>query len=495
MTGDVGGGIVGAAEWVAAQPPGVRAEHRADHPRRAVGAALSRTCTSCTCSSARPGGPSGDRHLEHASARGSIRVRVRRARRAGLRWWSPASAMDEDPGWRALAPGELLHVDGDLAHHDHRVLRSPAGAPADARGPDRQGGELAGADPHVLAAVDRVQRTRMTMATHSAHRAPPGPPLPRAVQTAGFMFGGPRFLNACRRRYGDAVTFGTLFDSKFVMVFHPALIKELFQGSAERLRAGEANAMLGPIVGERSVLLLDGAEHLRHRRLLLPPFHGRRMQAYADADARVGRPRDRLVAGRRAVPAAPEHAVADAAGDHCARCSASSPGPRSRSCAARLRAMLEPVARPRGRWCCSAAPGGAATARPIRPRSRQPAARSTRSCSPRSRAGGADPDARRARRRLLGAAARRGRGRRAAVGPRGPRRADDAAAGRPRDDRHRPRVDVRPAAAHPGRAQARARGRRRLPRRGRQGVAADAPGDPRRRPGRPRRAARAQRLR
>ena len=37
--------------------------------------------------------------------------------------------------------------------------------------------------------------------------------------------------------------------------------------------------MLGPIVGERSVLLLDGAEHLRHRRLLLPPFHGQRMQA------------------------------------------------------------------------------------------------------------------------------------------------------------------------------------------------------------------------
>jgi cytochrome P450 len=112
-------------------------------------------------------------------------------------------------------------------------------------------------------------------------RMPPGPPLPRAVQTAAFMVGGMRFLNACRRRYGDAVTFGTLFDSRFVMLFEPSLIKELFQGSADRLHAGEANAMLGPIVGERSVLLLDGAEHLRHRRLLLPPFHGRRMQGYA----------------------------------------------------------------------------------------------------------------------------------------------------------------------------------------------------------------------
>jgi cytochrome P450 len=96
------------------------------------------------------------------------------------------------------------------------------------------------------------------------------------------MLGGPRFIEACCRRYGDAVTFGTLFDSKFVMVFHPALVKQVFQGSGTRLRAGEANAMLGPIVGQRSVLLLDGAEHLRHRRLLLPPFHGQRMQAYAD---------------------------------------------------------------------------------------------------------------------------------------------------------------------------------------------------------------------
>src|SRR5581483_11720275 len=109
---------------------------------------------------------------------------------------------------------------------------------------------------------------------------PPGPRLPRIVQTMGFVFLGPRFLEACRRRYGDAVTFSTSFDSRFVMLFHPGLVKEVFQGSNEQLHAGEANALLGPVLGERSVLLLDGAEHLRQRRLLLPPFHGRRMQVY-----------------------------------------------------------------------------------------------------------------------------------------------------------------------------------------------------------------------
>jgi cytochrome P450 len=111
---------------------------------------------------------------------------------------------------------------------------------------------------------------------------PPGPRLPRVIQTFGFMFAGPRFLEACRKRYGSAVTFSTLFDNRFVMLFDPDLVKELFRGSNEQLHAGEANALLGPILGQRSVLLLDGAEHLRHRRLMLPPFHGRRMQAYED---------------------------------------------------------------------------------------------------------------------------------------------------------------------------------------------------------------------
>jgi cytochrome P450 len=109
---------------------------------------------------------------------------------------------------------------------------------------------------------------------------PPGPRLPRWLQTVGFLFFNVRFIDGSRRRYGDLVTFGTLFDSRFVMVFEPELVKQLFRGSPHQLRAGEANAVLGPVVGERSVLLLDGAEHMRHRKLLLPPFHGERMRAY-----------------------------------------------------------------------------------------------------------------------------------------------------------------------------------------------------------------------
>jgi cytochrome P450 len=109
---------------------------------------------------------------------------------------------------------------------------------------------------------------------------PPGPRLPRALLTLGFLLSPPRFMNAVRRRYGDVVWLSTAFDAGFVMVFDPELVRQVFQAPPEQLRAGEANAVLGPLLGDRSVLLLDGAEHLRHRRLLLPPFHGRRLAVY-----------------------------------------------------------------------------------------------------------------------------------------------------------------------------------------------------------------------
>jgi cytochrome P450 len=90
------------------------------------------------------------------------------------------------------------------------------------------------------------------------------------------------------------VTLRTLFHPCLVMVFDPELTRQVFRGSPEHLRAGEANAVLGPIVGPRSLLLLDGAEHLRHRRLLLKPFHGERMRAY---EATMREATDRAIDG------------------------------------------------------------------------------------------------------------------------------------------------------------------------------------------------------
>ncbi len=129
---------------------------------------------------------------------------------------------------------------------------------------------------------------------------PPGPPLPRWLQTLGFILAPAWFLNTVRARYGDAVTLRSLFDERFVMVFSPELVREVFRGPPEQLRAGEANVVLEPVVGRRSLLLLDGARHLRERKLMLPPFHGERMRAYAETmrgatdDAVAAWPRDEV---------------------------------------------------------------------------------------------------------------------------------------------------------------------------------------------------------
>ncbi len=110
---------------------------------------------------------------------------------------------------------------------------------------------------------------------------PPGPPLPSLLQTALFASRPVEFLEQCHRRYGDCFTVDTLMFGREIEIVHPDLIREIFTGDPDVLRAGEANSILAPLLGTRSVLLLDGAEHVRQRKLLMPPFHGERMVSYA----------------------------------------------------------------------------------------------------------------------------------------------------------------------------------------------------------------------
>ncbi len=116
---------------------------------------------------------------------------------------------------------------------------------------------------------------------------PPGPPGPAFLQTLGYTYWTFPFFEQCLRRYGDPFTLRMPGFGAFVMMTAPELIKQVFTGDPEQLHAGKANAMLEPVVGRHSVLLLDGKEHLRQRRLLLPPLHGERMQAYAALMAQI----------------------------------------------------------------------------------------------------------------------------------------------------------------------------------------------------------------
>ena len=111
----------------------------------------------------------------------------------------------------------------------------------------------------------------MSPITESA--LPPGPPLPKWVQTVAFMRYWPRFVSACRRRYGKAFTIRALTVPPMVYMSDPAEIKKVFAGDPSVFHAGEANAMLGGLLGDTSVLVIDDDMHRDFRRLMLPPFH------------------------------------------------------------------------------------------------------------------------------------------------------------------------------------------------------------------------------
>jgi cytochrome P450 len=87
-------------------------------------------------------------------------------------------------------------------------------------------------------------------------------------------------MERATRRFGDAFTVTLAQVGTFVFTTDPGVLKTVFTTGPDRLRAGEANVALEPVLGSRSVLLLDGAEHIRQRRLMLPPFHGERLRGY-----------------------------------------------------------------------------------------------------------------------------------------------------------------------------------------------------------------------
>jgi len=109
---------------------------------------------------------------------------------------------------------------------------------------------------------------------------PPGPTSPPLLQVLRWVQWPLPFLDECAQAFGETFTLRFPSAPPIVMFSDPDAIKTIFTGDEEDLRAGEANYRLEPILGKHSLLILDGREHLRERRLLQPPFHGDRMLAY-----------------------------------------------------------------------------------------------------------------------------------------------------------------------------------------------------------------------
>jgi cytochrome P450 len=121
-------------------------------------------------------------------------------------------------------------------------------------------------------------------AAADAHESPGGLPAgplePAALQTLEWALRPTALLRRCAARHGEAFTLRLSFDdAPMVCVWSPQAVADVFAAPPGALLRGQSPGPLRPVAGPRSILFADGAEHLRMRRLMLPPFHGERLPA------------------------------------------------------------------------------------------------------------------------------------------------------------------------------------------------------------------------
>jgi cytochrome P450 family 135 len=109
---------------------------------------------------------------------------------------------------------------------------------------------------------------------------PPGSRAPATLQTVRLLAKPVPFFESARRRHGEPFTARILRAGRLVFISDPPSIKALFAADRENIVAPGRNVVLAPLLGHRSLLLLNGPEHLAQRKLMSPPFHGERMRAY-----------------------------------------------------------------------------------------------------------------------------------------------------------------------------------------------------------------------
>jgi cytochrome P450 family 135 len=115
----------------------------------------------------------------------------------------------------------------------------------------------------------------------AAPELPPGPSRPSLINAVRFARDPLAYIRSFYRRYGPVAK--SRFPGLGLMVYvaEPELVKRIFTGDSSVFHAGEANAtVLEPAVGTNSLLTLDDTPHMRHRKLLLPPFHGENVKRW-----------------------------------------------------------------------------------------------------------------------------------------------------------------------------------------------------------------------
>jgi cytochrome P450 len=117
---------------------------------------------------------------------------------------------------------------------------------------------------------------------HRAMDLPPGPRAPAIWQTLAWMSRPGAFLRRVHARFGDPATIRTYWTEEPMVLFSgPEAVRSVFRLDPAIAPAGQSWQFLRPFAGPHSILLLDGDEHIRERRLMQGPFHGERMRAFA----------------------------------------------------------------------------------------------------------------------------------------------------------------------------------------------------------------------
>jgi cytochrome P450 len=107
------------------------------------------------------------------------------------------------------------------------------------------------------------------------------------IQGMGFWKRALPYLERCRARYGKRFTIRFPLAPPFVMLTDPAEVKQVFTASPDVLHPGSGARVLEPVVGSNSVILLDGRAHMEQRKLMLPAFHGEKMERLTGLMAEV----------------------------------------------------------------------------------------------------------------------------------------------------------------------------------------------------------------
>jgi cytochrome P450 len=103
----------------------------------------------------------------------------------------------------------------------------------------------------------------------------------------GWIRNPQRFMGRCAKRYGDTFTARLGPNTTVVFLSSPSAVKAVFHGSPEQMNMGDINGLFRRVLGRNSLLVLDGDEHMRQRKLLLPPFHGERIERHREAMVRA----------------------------------------------------------------------------------------------------------------------------------------------------------------------------------------------------------------